>query len=38
MQKEKKKRRIITDSKDMDLCRELLNTMDILPVYSQYIF
>jgi len=25
-------------SKKMDSCRELLKTMEILPLYSQYIF
>jgi len=30
--------RIITNSRKRDSCRELLKKLDILPLYSQYVF
>ena len=30
--------RIITDSRPRDSCRELFKKLEILPLYSQYIF
>jgi hypothetical protein len=34
----KKKVLVMNKSKKMDSCRELFKTMDLLPLYSQYIF